>query len=66
RMTSDSAYHLETTVHYEPAMFGTSDRSTVADARWTGPCRDGQKPGEIFVQAPGHSELMRMPTRPGR
>lgn len=66
RMSGDSAYHLVVTTHYEPAMDGKSVSTTVADARWVGPCGSEQKPGEIFVQAPGHSELMRMPAMPGR
>lgn len=66
RMSGDSAYHLEMTTHYEPAMFGKSVSTTIADARWVGACAADQKPGEIFVQAPGHKELMRMPSMSGR
>ncbi len=47
--TGDSAYHTETTAHFDPPLNGKSDTAMTDDAKWIGPCPDTMKPGDIFM-----------------
>jgi hypothetical protein len=42
--TSDSSYHSELHATYSPPISGTSDVDIVTDAKWLGPCPEGEKP----------------------
>jgi hypothetical protein len=45
----DSAYKVETTSTYDPPMAGIKEGSAVVEARWTGPCKADQKPGDVIL-----------------
>jgi hypothetical protein len=50
----DSAYKADIKSTYEPPMHGMRESSSVIDAKWLGPCKPGQKPGDISI--PGMPE----------
>jgi len=52
----DSAYKADIKSTYEPPMHGMRESSSVVDAKWLGPCKPGQKPGDISM--PGMPEGM--------
>ena len=45
----NTAYRMEIHSRYTPPMAGVSEGTTVIDAKWTGPCKAGQRPGDITV-----------------
>lgn len=57
----DSAYRAEMKVTYSPPIMGMASSRINMEAKWLGPCKPGQKAGDMFVngvkmnpqQAPG-------------
>ena len=45
----DSAYKVDTRSTYDPPMNGMTEGSAVIQARWVGPCRPDQKPGDMIL-----------------
>lgn len=45
----DSAYRNEMTIRYEPPQQGTKEMKMVQEARWLGPCKPGQKAGDVMM-----------------
>jgi Protein of unknown function (DUF3617) len=45
----DSAYKADIKSSYEPPYMGMKDASSVIEAKWLGPCKAGQKPGDIVM-----------------
>ena len=45
----DSAYRMEVDSQYEPALMGRSASRSVIDARWLGPCKADQRPGDMIL-----------------
>ena len=45
----DSAYKADIKSTYEPPMSGMKESSSVIEAKWLGPCKAGQKPGDIVM-----------------
>lgn len=45
----DSKYRVETKTSYEPPLMGIKEGATVIDARWIGPCKADQKPGDMIL-----------------
>jgi hypothetical protein len=45
----DSAYKADIKSTYEPPLHGMHDAATTIDAKWVGPCKAGQKPGDISM-----------------
>ena len=45
----DSAYKADIKSTYEPPMRGMRESSSVVEAKWLGPCKPGQKPGDISM-----------------
>jgi uncharacterized protein DUF3617 len=45
----DSAYKVETQSTYDPPMAGMKEGSAVIHARWVGPCKPDQKPGDMIL-----------------
>jgi len=45
----DSAYKADIKNTYEPPMSGMKESSSVIEAKWLGPCKVGQKPGDIVM-----------------
>jgi hypothetical protein len=44
-----SQYTLDSTSHFSPAMHGISQSHTVMTGKWIGPCKPGQKNGDVSV-----------------
>lgn len=53
----DSAYQGKMTSSYSPPLFGKAESSTTIEARWTGPCKPGQKPGDMVMPGMGNINL---------
>jgi hypothetical protein len=46
----NTAYHSETRTHMSPpSKYIKSDHVTTNDAKWTGPCPAGMKPGDVVM-----------------
>jgi hypothetical protein len=45
----DSAYKIESTSIYDPPMRGKAEGSSTMSARWVGPCKPDQKPGDVVL-----------------
>lgn len=45
----ESTYRNEMKVSYSPPQHGMSEMRMVQDARWLGPCKAGQKAGDVIV-----------------
>lgn len=45
----DSSYRVESKSTYTPPLMGIKEGTTVMEAKWLGPCKPGQTPGDIVV-----------------
>jgi hypothetical protein len=45
----DSAYHVDTSSTYDPPMHNSREMKAVLDAKWLGPCRADQRPGDVIL-----------------
>ena len=45
----DSAYKADIKTTYDPPVAGMKEASSVIEAKWLGPCKAGQKPGDIVM-----------------
>lgn len=45
----DSAYSGELRIAYAPPLFGIGTSVMKIDAKWLGPCKEGQKPGDVVM-----------------
>ncbi len=45
----DSSYRVESKSTYAPPLMGIKEGTIVIDAKWIGPCKPGQTPGDIIV-----------------
>lgn len=45
----DSAYQADIDAKYSPPLMGMSEGRSTVSARWLGPCRAGQRPGDITM-----------------
>jgi len=45
----DRAYHGEIRTKYSPPLMGKDENVTLIDAKWTGPCKADQKPGDMIM-----------------
>lgn len=50
-MTGDfsTGYRLESKSSYAPPLMGRAEATTVVEARWVGPCKPDQKPGDMVM-----------------
>ncbi|RST47416.1 DUF3617 domain-containing protein [Variovorax sp. DXTD-1] len=44
-----SAYRMESKSTYSPRLMGRAEGSAVIEAKWIGPCKAGQKPGDMIM-----------------
>jgi len=51
----DSAYKADIKSTYEPPLKGMKEASSMIEAKWLGPCKTGQKPGDISM--PGMPDI---------
>jgi len=45
----DSAYKGDMNTRFSPPMHGMSESKMAMDAKWLGPCKAGQKPGDVIM-----------------
>ncbi|HZP11742.1 MAG TPA: DUF3617 family protein [Nevskiaceae bacterium] len=45
----DSAYKVQTKSSYDPPMMGMKEASALIEAKWLGPCKADQKPGDMIL-----------------
>lgn len=45
----DSSYRVETRSSYDPPMMGMKEGSAIMEARWLGPCKADQRPGDMIL-----------------
>lgn len=45
----DSGYKSDMKITYNPPMHGMSTMKMVSEAKWLGPCKAGQRPGDIIM-----------------
>jgi hypothetical protein len=45
----DSTYRKDMQIRYNPPQRGRSEMKMTQEARWLGPCKPGQKPGDVMV-----------------
>lgn len=45
----DAAYRIDVAATYEPPLMGLREGRASVDARWTGPCRAGQRAGDMTL-----------------
>jgi len=45
----DSAYKGDMRTRYSPPMHGLSESKMAMEAKWLGPCKAGQKPGDVIM-----------------
>lgn len=45
----DNAYDVEINTIYDPPLMGMKTSRTTIKARWTGPCKAGQRPGDMVL-----------------
>ncbi|MGB2901902.1 MAG: DUF3617 family protein [Candidatus Dechloromonas phosphoritropha] len=45
----DSTYRNDMLIRYNPPQHGMSEMKMTQEARWLGPCKPGQKPGDIMM-----------------
>ena len=63
----DSNYRNDMHIRYNPPQHGMSEMKMTQEARWLGPCKPGQKPGDIMmpgmppVNAGNMQEMMKDP-----
>ena len=46
----DAAYKIESHSTFQPAMMGKSEGKAVLAAKWLGPCKPDQKPGDVILE----------------
>jgi hypothetical protein len=47
---SNTSYHMDGTATYDPPMMNMKESRTSIDAKWVGPCRAGQQPGDVTLE----------------
>lgn len=60
----DSNYRNDMVMRYNPPQHGMSEMKMVQEARWLGPCKAGQKPGDVIMPgmpAVNMQEMMKDP-----
>jgi uncharacterized protein DUF3617 len=45
----DSAYKADVKAIYDPPLEGLREATQVIEGKWLGPCKPGQKPGEVVI-----------------
>ncbi len=56
----DSSYKGTMKTRFSPPMHGMSESNMTQEARWLGPCKPGQKPGDVIMPNMGSINLHEM------
>ena len=60
----ENSYRSDMVIRYDPPQQGMKEMKMVQEARWLGPCKPGQKPGDVMMQgmpAMNMQEMMKDP-----
>lgn len=60
----DSSYKSDMKIRYSPPLHGMSEASMSQEARWLGPCKPGQKPGDVIMPNMGKMNMNEMMNDP--
>ena len=60
----DKQYDVEITAKYSPPMMGMSEGRSTIRSRWLGPCKAGQKPGDLMMPNGTTINVLNMPSPP--
>ena len=58
--TFDSSYKGSMKTRYSPPLQGMSESNMTQQARWLGPCKPGQKPGDVIMPKMGNMDINKM------
>lgn len=53
----DTAYKADVATKFDPPLMGRATSNSTMEARWTGPCKPGQKPGDMIMPGMGNLNL---------
>ena len=56
----DSSYKGSMKTRYNPPLQGMSESNMTQQARWLGPCKPGQKPGDVIMPKMGNMDINKM------
>ena len=56
----DSSYKGTMKTRFNPPMHGMSESNMTQQARWLGPCKPGQKPGDVIMPNMGGMDINKM------
>ena len=59
-----SSYRSEMKMHYDPPMHGMSESHMSQEAKWLGPCKPGQKGGDVVMSNMGGFNMNEMLKNP--
>lgn len=51
-------FRVESRSQYQPPLFGDAQTASVMVAEWQGPCKPGQKPGDMMIEQDGETETI--------
>ena len=57
---------MESRSTYSPPMMGRSEGTAIIEAKWVGPCKAGQKPGDVVLPNGMKMNLLEMPAARGK
>ena len=57
----DSAYKGDINIRYNPPMHGMNESKMSVEAKWLGPCKAGQKPGDVIMPKMDINAMMNDP-----
>ncbi len=60
----EAGYKGDIQMRYSPPMEGMSQMKLTQEARWLGPCKPGQKPGDVSMQATNPQKMQDMMNDP--
>ncbi len=46
----NTSYHMDGSATYDPPMMNMTESKTSVDAKWVGPCKPGQQPGDVTLE----------------
>ena len=64
-VTGDTSYHSEAHTTFDPPMRGMKEASTTIDGKHVGPCKPGQKPGDVILPGGQTMNFRQMQIPPG-
>ena len=60
----ETAYKGSLKTRFDPPMHGMSESNVTQEARWVGPCKPGQKPGDVVMPNMGGVDMNKMMNDP--